>query len=292
MASGARGIQVLSLFCVDKVAHYVDPDGLVRTLFDQHFEQLKHGCPSLAGQPADQVRAAYFATKRRRGAVSSHAVQTTGCTAADAVAYQLIMRDKSRLLSREEPAAFIFSHSALREGWDNPNIFQVCTLAPRTSQIRRRQEIGRGVRLCVDALGRRVNDASVDVLSVIPAEPYEAFVAAWRAELDGPDQAPTPTRAGIRAPPRTLDPLPATAWVELDSRALVEFAVAQLTCHAEHNTVPPPDPVLIAALLARLRPTIALTRSTVAAVVAGAPPGCSAHQVTAAIAAAVAAQGG
>jgi len=297
-----RGIKVLSLLFVDRVASYCAPDGLVRTLFDKHFEALKGGCEALAALPAEHVRAAYFATKRRRGAPVAEAVETSGDSAADESAYQLIMRDKARLLSREEPVAFVFSHSALREGWDNPNIFQVCTLAPRTSRIRRRQEIGRGVRLCVDEHGRRVGDPEVDVLTVVPAEPYEDFVAAWEAEHDGgaePKQrAPMPARAGDK--PRSTAPVCAsdTPWVEIDSDALIQTAgryLAQADAGQEaHEPAPQSEVVgLAAVLLARMRPTIALTPTTIAAVVAAAPAAVRAPTAVAnALAAALADQGG
>jgi len=90
------------------------------------------------------VRGAYFAQKRRRGGSVELIDSITGQNAEDRAAYNLIMRDKERLLSFEEPTAFIFSHSALREGWDNPNVAQICTLNQTVSEVKKRQEIGRG----------------------------------------------------------------------------------------------------------------------------------------------------
>jgi hypothetical protein len=192
----ARGIKVLSLFFLDRVARYADDDdALVRRLFDEHFEALARGEPELAGRPAASVRAAYFATTRRRCIDSS-----TGRSTADAAAYELIMRDKERLLALDEPVAFIFSHSALREGWDNPNVFQICTLAQSVSAVKKRQEIGRGIRLCVDANGRRVLDRDVNVLQVFANASYEDYVAGLQSEDEGSlapaERAPVPRRAG------------------------------------------------------------------------------------------------
>ena len=92
---------------------------------------------------------------------------STGEAKKDVEAYDLIMKDKERLLSFDEPTCFIFSHSALREGWDSPNVFQICTLNQTTSEMKKRQEIGRGVRLAVDQSGNRVYDSRVNVLTVI-----------------------------------------------------------------------------------------------------------------------------
>jgi type III restriction enzyme len=93
------------------------------------------------------------------------------------------MKDKERLLSFDEPVAFIFSHSALREGWDNPNVFQICTLNQTASEMKKRQEVGRGVRLAVDQVGERVRDERVNVLTVVANESYERFVAQLQSEI-------------------------------------------------------------------------------------------------------------
>lgn len=275
-----RGIKVLSLLFVERVADYADADGPVRALFDEHFDALKHGCPTLAALPAAKARAAYFATKGGRGSLPVPTDAEADTQAARA-AYQLILRDKTRLLSLDEPVSFVFSHSALREGWDNPNVFQICTLAPRGSAIRRRQEIGRGIRLCVDATGQRVHDPAIDVLTVVPAEPYEQFVAAWQRELelDDPDASPAvPRPAGEDRPaPSVVPPPEDTAWVELDSEAIVRDALAAL------ERGPLPDATSSDALdvlrrrvdllLGRCRPPIALTARTIQAVLEATPVG-------------------
>ena len=102
------------------------------------------------GKRAEEVQAAYFA-QSKKGGKSVFADSKTGEAQRDAEAYQLIMKDKERLLSFDEPTCFIFSHSALREGWDSPNVFQICTLNQTASEMKKRQEIGRGVRLAVNS---------------------------------------------------------------------------------------------------------------------------------------------
>ncbi|MEZ4268454.1 MAG: hypothetical protein R3F39_18975, partial [Myxococcota bacterium] len=127
--------------------------------------------------PADRVHAGYFA--RRRGA----AVDSTGKSREDDEAYALIMADKSRLLSPGEPVRFVFSHSALREGWDNPNVFQICTLRRTRSELKKRQELGRGMRLPVLASGLRTRDPDLARLTVIANESYEAFARDLQREV-------------------------------------------------------------------------------------------------------------
>src|SRR5208282_449156 len=121
----------------------------------------------------------YFSLDKQK-----HAKDTTGKTADDEDTYNLIMRDKERLLDPKEPLRFIFSHSALREGWDNPNVFQICTLNQTTSGVKKRQEIGRGLRLPVDKDGKRVFDESVNRLYVMANESYEDFARALQTEYE------------------------------------------------------------------------------------------------------------
>lgn len=188
-----RGIKILSLFFLDAVASYANEDGIARRTFDEAFDTLKQGAPGFADLPPRAVRSAYFATRGGRAVDSK-----TGRAAADAEAYELILRDKPRLLSLDEPVSFVFSHSALREGWDNPNVFQICTLARSESAVRKRQEIGRGIRLCVDQAGRRVVDPEVNTLEVFANESYEDFVATLQSDEHRPEQerAPVPRRTG------------------------------------------------------------------------------------------------
>lgn len=190
----AKGIKVLSLFFVDKVASYLgdginnlDANGDFAAWFDELYaEELARQPEARAIMPATalEARSGYFAQmKSGRG---KNAVMTfkdsSGKTKADDDAYELIMRDKARLLSMDEPVRFIFSHSALHEGWDNPNVFQICTLRDMTSETERRQTIGRGLRLPVNQAGERISDTGLAQLTVVANESYQAFASALQNE--------------------------------------------------------------------------------------------------------------
>jgi type III restriction enzyme len=222
------GIKVLSLFFIDRVDNYMgnpppekganSPDGLypgiIRELFDEAFNQLKEKYPDFNNTNASEVRASYFAQKSRRGGVTETIDSTSGQSAEDRAAYNLIMKDKERLLSFSEPVSFIFSHSALKEGWDNPNVCQICTLNQTISEMKKRQEVGRGMRLVVDQKGERLFDEKSNILTVVVNESYELFVSTLQAEMEeafGKEgAAPRPVnarqkRVAKRAP---LDALP------------------------------------------------------------------------------------
>lgn len=213
------GIKVLSLFFIDRVENYASDSqtassaatarkdglypGVIRKLFDEAFDQLKTRYPEFAERSAGDVQAAYFAQRSRKGGVSVVVDSTTGQSAEDRAAYNLIMRDKEKLLSFDEPVAFIFSHSALREGWDNPNVCQICTLNQSVSEVKKRQEVGRGMRLVVDTSGVRVAGERMNVLTVVANESYERFVATLQAEMEDAfgteGAAPKPTNARAKA---------------------------------------------------------------------------------------------
>ena len=127
----------------------------------------------------EQLHNGYFSQDRK-----GQARDTRGNTKADDDTYALIMRDKERLLDPAEPLRFIFSHTALREGWDNPNVFQICTLREVGSELERRQQIGRGLRLPVNQKGERVHDEHLNRLTVIASEGYEDFAAALQTEYE------------------------------------------------------------------------------------------------------------
>lgn len=181
------GIKVLSLFFVDKVARYLG-DGTDNTTangkfaqwFDELFIEERDRFPeykNLLQQDPIDLRRAYF-SQIKKGVYGD----TSGVTAKDDDSYDLIMKDKSRLLSEDEPVRFIFSHSALREGWDNPNVFQICTLREMGSETERRQTIGRGLRLPVNQDGERVADRSVAQLTVVANESYQEFATNLQKE--------------------------------------------------------------------------------------------------------------
>jgi type III restriction enzyme len=179
-------LKVLSLFFIDKVAHYrVDPAdrgklGKFGQVFEESFKKWaadeRYKDLPLAKLSPELVHEGYFSSDR------NGFKDTKGETAADEDTYNLIMRDKERLLSAEVPLQFIFSHSALREGWDNPNVFQICTLNETNSVVKKRQEIGRGLRIPVDFDGKRVFNDSLNKLTVVVNESYEEFCLKLQTE--------------------------------------------------------------------------------------------------------------
>jgi type III restriction enzyme len=197
-----QGIKVLSLFFIDRVANYRYYDeegnpqkGIYAQLFEKHYTDL-------IGKPkyntlfkdidletvAEEVHNGYFSADRK-GVLKD----TSGSTLDDEDAYNLIMKDKERLLSFGTKLRFIFSHSALREGWDNPNVFQICTLNETRSEVKKRQEIGRGLRLSVNQDGERQHGFSINTLTVMANESYEEFADALQKEYE----AETGIRFGI-----------------------------------------------------------------------------------------------
>ena len=176
-------IKVLSLFFIDRVDNYAQETGIIRQLFKKCFNELKQKYASWKDVDVDSVQESYFAQRRTRAGDIILEDSRTGESQKDAEAYDLIMKDKERLLSFNEPTCFIFSHSALREGWDSPNVFQICTLNQTTSEMKKRQEIGRGVRLAVNQTGDRVFDEKVNVLTVVANESYASYVESLQAEM-------------------------------------------------------------------------------------------------------------
>lgn len=185
-----RGIKVLTLFFIDKVANYRAQDesggparGKFAITFEEAFRELgameRYRDLDWLKLPAERLHNGYFAQDKK-----GTPKDTRGDTQADDEVYNLIMRDKERLLSLDEPLRFIFSHSALREGWDNPNVFQICTLNETRSATKKRQEIGRGLRLPVDQSGLRAFDESVNKLLVVANESYEDFAKALQTEYE------------------------------------------------------------------------------------------------------------
>lgn len=182
-------VKVLSLFFIDSVASFRAEDGLVRKLFIKAFDEAKQAYPEWQDRNALDVQASYFASKvNKKGEITifdKPAATTKDERDAQAREFDLIMKRKERLLSFDEPVAFIFSHSALKEGWDNPNVFQICTLREVGSENERRQQVGRGVRLPVDATtGERIADERVNVLTIAASESYERYVSRLQGEIE------------------------------------------------------------------------------------------------------------
>jgi len=187
-----RGVKVLSLFFVDKVASYLGDgnsnttaNGNFATWFDEIFEEEKKNNPvwkSLLPEVGPEYRSAYFASIRGKKGSESEFTDTNGSSKNDDDAYDLIMRDKRRLLDEKENVRFIFSHSALREGWDNPNVFQICALREMGGATERRQTIGRGLRLPVNQSGDRISDQGIAQLTVVANESYREFAENLQRE--------------------------------------------------------------------------------------------------------------
>lgn len=209
-----KGIKVLSLFFIDEVAKYKQYDatgqpinGIYAEMFEEEYKDvisnLKIGMGEddymkyLSAISADKTHAGYFSIDKKGKMIDSKANEKRENSkekmSNDVDAYDLIMKNKELLLDRnpkKSPVRFIFSHSALREGWDNPNVFQICTLKQSSSDVRKRQEVGRGLRLCVNQDGERMdtnvlgNDVhSVNVLTVIASESYDSFAKGLQNEI-------------------------------------------------------------------------------------------------------------
>jgi type III restriction enzyme len=186
-------MKVLSLFFLDRVAHYASANGKVRTWFTEEYEAVRK-LPQFAGRDwpvVEAVHKGYFA-ERDGVAIDSREKSTQ----ADEEAFELIMRGKERLLDPAEPVRFIFSHSALREGWDNPNVFQICSLREMNTERERRQTLGRGLRLPVRADGTRCHDTGLNRLTLIASEAFEDFARNLQAEF---------AEAGVRFNPALVN---------------------------------------------------------------------------------------
>ena len=187
-------VKVLSLFFIDKVANYREytSGGVVKGKFAEWFEESYKKVaakPRFAGVldelAVKTVHDGYFAKdKSGQWKDSRDTKGEGGRTKDDDSAYNLIMKDKERLLDPNEPLRFIFSHSALREGWDNPNVFTICTLNETSSEMKKRQEIGRGLRLPVDINGERVHDQNTNILTVVANESYADFSRKLQTEIE------------------------------------------------------------------------------------------------------------
>lgn len=198
------GIKVLTLFFIDEVAKYrdysqTDEKGEYARVFEEEYQLHLNEVLDLVETPytqyvkgiaADKTHSGYFSIDKKSKRLVDPDVEKRGENAglsSDVDAYDLILKNKERLLSLAEPVRFIFSHSALREGWDNPNVFVICTLKHSDNTISRRQEVGRGLRLCVNQNGDRVDHPAivhdVNVLTVVASESYKNFVAALQKDI-------------------------------------------------------------------------------------------------------------
>ena len=195
LALKAKGIKVLSLFFIDRVANYrtYDPEtgeakkGKYALMFEEEYDALIKSGKYPGFGNASTAHDGYFSADKKKtksGVEYNEFKDTKGNTNVDNDTFTKIMKDKERLLSFDEPLAFIFSHSALKEGWDNPNVFQICTLNETSSEMKKRQEIGRGLRIAVNQEGERVRGFDVNTLTVMANEAYEQFVDSLQKEME------------------------------------------------------------------------------------------------------------
>lgn len=274
----AKGIKVLSLFFIDRVANYRDytadgsEKGKFALWFEAAFQYYANQYPGLIPFAVEDVHNGYFSSDKKGKGKEKREIwidSTEKNTKVDEDTYHLIMKDKERLLNLDEPLQFIFSHTALREGWDNPNIFQICTLNESKSEIKKRQEIGRGLRLPVNQAGRRIQDQQINVLTVVANETYEEFSATLQKEIQEETSVEFTGRIkDARAKAQiqltkelTLEnfPLLFEIWekisqktcyaVEYDTNQLIERTIAELR---DFNKVPPTKRPLLQARTARL----------------------------------------
>ena len=246
-----KGIKVLSLFFIDEVAHYKQYDaagqphnGIFAEMFEEEYNDILSTMQLGIGEDeylqylksikAEDTHAGYFSVDKKGHMTDSKLGDRKERTSDDRDAYDLIMKNKELLLDRDpkkSPVRFIFSHSALREGWDNPNVFQICTLKQSSSEVRKRQEVGRGLRLCVNQDGERM-DANVlgnevhniNILTVIAGESYDSFAKGLQSEM----------AEAVADRPRTVTPELFQGKVLRDASGneqVVDAALAQAICY-------------------------------------------------------------
>ena len=196
-----QGVKVLTLFFIDEVAKYrdyseADEKGEYARVFEEEYQLYRNEVLDLdetpyakhiKGIPVERTHSGYFSIDKRTKKLVDPEMGKKATETDDVDAYDLILKDKERLLSLSEPVRFIFSHSALREGWDNPNVFVICALKHSNNTISRRQEVGRGLRLSVNQLGDRMDHPSIvhdiNVLTVVASESYKDFVGALQKDI-------------------------------------------------------------------------------------------------------------
>jgi type III restriction enzyme len=254
-----KGIKVLSLFFIDHVANYVN-EGIIKKLFDEEFDRMKGQYSFYEKMSPSEVQGSYFAVYRGKTIdtpIEDEARKTKEQLEAEKAAFVLIMRDKEKLLSFDEKTCFIFAHSALKEGWDNPNVFQICTLNQTSSVMKKRQEIGRGLRLAVNQLGERVFDEDINILTVVANESYENYASTLQTEYQKDGEVklpPAPTNLG-KAKAKRNDEIFLNKkefrdfWAKLQKFARYEISVDTPAliddCVALINKHPTPQAVLV-----------------------------------------------
>ena len=253
----SRGIKVLSLFFIDRVANFLgdgEQEGIIRKIFNEEFRRVRDRWKSFEDKSPEEVQASYFASYRKKSKGSKveqiiyvdQEATNASQKKAEKEQFELIMKNKEQLLSFEEPVCFIFAHSALKEGWDNPNIFQICTLNQTLSITKKRQEIGRGLRLAVDQNGHRVHDDQVNILTVVANESYDSFATTLQREYKEQEGEAPPKPRPKRASAKRQDK-------HYQSKAFRDFW-KKLTLKSEYDIVVD-TPALIKEVAKRLQET-------------------------------------
>ena len=243
-----NGIKVLSLFFIDKVANYrrYDADGNPQPgKFAQWFEEIYREYISMPDFnepdkfPIEKIHDGYFSQDTKGKWKDTGETPRSLNSKDSANTFNLIMKDKEKLLNIDNPLRFIFSHSALREGWDNPNVFQICTLNETKSHLKKRQEIGRGLRLAVDREGKRIYDKNINRLTVVANESYHLFARDLQKEIEDDcgvkfegrikkkkDRTAIKYRKGFEADPKFLE-----IWDRIKNKTTyrVDYGTKELT---------------------------------------------------------------
>lgn len=207
-----HGAKVLSLFFIDKVSNFIgegENEGIIKKIFNQEFRAVRDKLERFKAKSPEEVQASYFASYRNKpkGGPEERIYIDKEATnekqrKAEKKQFELIMKKKEELLSFDNDVCFIFAHSALKEGWDSPNVFQICTLNQTASATKKRQEIGRGLRLAVNQQGERLHDDQVNILTVVANESYESFANTLQQEyIEQEGEAPPkpkPKRAAAK----------------------------------------------------------------------------------------------
>lgn len=221
----AQGIKCLSLVFIDRVANYIGANPIIKNLFVNKYREIYpeyYGGKTPTDELIESVQGFYFATVKNEYTDSEKSMN------GNKEIYDLILRKKEELLSMDNPVQFIFSHSALGVGWDNPNVFNIATLNNSYSDIKKRQEIGRGLRIAVNQEGQRIydgfdvsDDERINELTVVPNETYETFVAQYQDEIKkayGDDKDAPPTKHTHKGEPKN------TVKVRLNENAEIQAA--------------------------------------------------------------------
>jgi type III restriction enzyme len=259
-----KGVKVLSLFFIDKVSNFIGNNneiGIIRKIFNEEFKIQRDKLELFKDKSPEDVQASYFASFQKKGEtffLDEEEASNEDQRKAQKEQFELIMKKKEELLSFENDVCFIFAHSALKEGWDSPNVFQICTLNQTLSATKKRQEIGRGLRLAVNQLGERLNDNQVNILTVIANESYESFANTLQQEyIENEGEAP-PKPKPKRAPAKRQDKfynssdfkdfwhkltLKSKFTINVDSKKLVE-EIKEKFKDKKNNTFPDPKIVI------------------------------------------------